>query len=99
MKILINTTPVGMSPDIDQCPVPGNILKKGMVVMDIIYNPLKTKLLGLAESMGCLTVDGLGMFMQQGAEQFRLWTGLKAPIDLMTSAVEEALGLQRSHNK
>ena len=90
-EILINTTPVGMSPDIDFCPVPENVLKPGMTVMDIIYNPKTTKLLHIASEMGCRTVDGLGMFIYQGAEQFRLWTGQEAPVDIMKKVVEEAL--------
>ncbi|MFC1868600.1 shikimate dehydrogenase [Thermodesulfobacteriota bacterium] len=90
--ILINTTPVGMAPKKDLSIVPENVLKKGMVVMDIIYNPLKTKFLSMAEAGGCLTVNGLGMFIHQGVEQFRLWTGIEAPIRTMTEAVKEALG-------
>jgi shikimate dehydrogenase len=96
-EILINTTPVGMSPHVDQCPVPEVVIKEGMVVMDIVYNPLKTKLIALAESKGCLTVDGLGMLIQQGMEQFRLWTGLEPPVDIMRSAVKEALDKNSQH--
>lgn len=87
--ILVNTTPVGMSPNIDVCPVPLDVLKPGMTVMDIIYNPRTTKLLRLASERGCQTVDGLGMFIYQGAEQFRLWTGKEAPVDIMKSVVEK----------
>ena len=90
-EIIINTTPVGMSPKVDFCPVPENVLKPGMTVMDIIYNPKKTKLLHIASERGCQTVDGLGMFIYQGAEQFKLWTGQKAPVDIMKKTVEEAL--------
>ena len=89
--ILINTTPVGMSPNVDFCPVPEEALKPGMTVMDIIYNPETTKFLKIASEKGCRTVDGLGMFIYQGAEQFRLWTGKEAPVDIMKKAVEEAL--------
>lgn len=89
--ILINTTPVGMYPGIDEIPVNAAVFKKGMCVMDIVYNPLETKFLRMAKSMGCLTIDGLGMFVHQGAEQFRLWTGLEPPIDVMTKAVEHRL--------
>jgi shikimate dehydrogenase len=89
--IVIQTTPVGMFPKTDQCPLPDSFLKRGMVVMDIIYNPLKTKLLSLADKQGCLTINGLGMFIQQGAEQFRLWTGRKPPVAVMTEAVRESL--------
>ena len=92
--ILVHTTPVGMSPRKGRCLVPENTLKKGMVVMDIVYNPLETKLLAMAGSRGCLTINGLGMFIRQGAEQFRLWTGLEAPVEIMYSAVKEALSGQ-----
>ncbi len=89
--LLIQTTPIGMTPDEEGCPIPEQILKKGMVVMDIIYNPLETRLLTMARARGCLTINGLGMFIYQGAEQFRLWTGLEAPVNAMTRAVKEAL--------
>jgi shikimate dehydrogenase len=91
--ILINTTSVGMSPYTDHCPVPEHILKKGMVVMDIIYNPLETKLLAIAKNKGCIPVSGLGMFVYQGAEQLRLWTGENPPVDEMEKAVSDALGI------
>jgi shikimate dehydrogenase len=91
-QILINTTPLGMTPNIDDMPVNKNSLKKEMVVMDTVYNPLKTRLLREAESIGCLTVDGLSMFVYQGALQFELWTGKKAPMDVMKKAVQEKLG-------
>lgn len=89
--ILVQTTPIGMYPAEDQCVVPSDVLKEGMVVMDIIYNPIKTKLLLEAERRGCKTIDGVSMFIYQGAEQFRLWTGLEAPMSAMTNAVIEAL--------
>ena len=63
-----------------------------MVVMDVIYNPFKTKLLATAEARGCLIINGLPMFIYQGAEQFRLWTGLDAPVDVMNDAVKDARG-------
>jgi shikimate dehydrogenase len=96
-EILINATPVGMSPHVDECPVPETVLKEGMVVMDIVYNPLKTKLIALAEAMGCQTFDGLGMLIQQGVEQFRLWTGLEPPVDIMRDAVKEELDKNSQH--
>ena len=91
--LLINTTPVGMAPRNDQCIVPEHALKPGMIVMDIIYNPLETKLLALAKAKGCVTINGLGMFIRQGVEQFRLWTGLDAPVEVMTATVKEALSI------
>jgi shikimate dehydrogenase len=89
--LLIQTTPVGMHPHEDRCIISTDVLSEGMVVMDIIYNPLETRLLKIARARGCLTINGLGMFIHQGAEQFRLWTGLEAPIRAMARAVEEAL--------
>ncbi len=91
MDILIHSTPVGMYPHDEQCLIPREILRKEMVVMDIIYNPLESTLLKRARSQGCLTIDGLGMFIHQGAEQFRLWTGLEAPVEIMRGEVEQAL--------
>ncbi len=89
--LLIQTTPVGMYPHDAQCIISPNALKEGMVVMDVIYNPLETRLLRMAEDQGCLVINGLDMLIHQGAEQFRLWTGIKAPVDNMTQAVKEAL--------
>jgi shikimate dehydrogenase len=89
--ILINATPVGMTPEKELCLVPEETIKDGMVVMDIVYNPIETKLLAMARLRGCLTVSGLAMFIYQGAEQFRLWTGLEPPIEVMTAAAEKAL--------
>ncbi len=93
--LLIQTTPVGMYPHGEQCIISPDLLKEGMVVMDIIYNPMETSLLRIAKERGCMTVNGLAMFIYQGAEQFRLWTGLEAPIRAMTRAVRQALS--RSH--
>jgi shikimate dehydrogenase len=91
-EILINTTPVGMHPETDACPIPQNDLSKEMVVMDIVYNPIQTRLLKAAEAKKCRTVNGVSMFVFQGAQQFELWTGQKAPVEVMHNAVMEALG-------
>ena len=89
--ILINTTSIGMFPNVDQTPVPKNILKEGMIVFDAVYNPIETRLLQDAKENGCHTVNGLSMFINQAAEQFRLWTDIDAPIELMTKVVKEML--------
>jgi shikimate dehydrogenase len=89
--ILIQTTPVGMWPHVDQCLVPERILKHGMVVMDIVYRPSETRLLRMAKKRGCTTINGLRMLIHQGAEQFRLWTGMNPPVAIMNTAVKEAL--------
>ena len=90
--ILINTTPLGMKPNVDSIPVEKKYLNKGMIVMDIVYNPFKTRLLKVAQDLGCTTIDGASMFVFQGACQFELWTGKKAPVDFMRKTVLEALG-------
>ena len=91
VDLLIQTTSVGMRPHDKESIVSSDALNPGTVVMDIVYNPIETKLLSIAKGRGCVTVNGLGMFIRQGAEQFRLWTGLEAPVEAMRSAVEKAL--------
>ncbi len=88
---LINTTSVGMYPRIHRSPVPAPALVNYQMVVDVIYNPLKTKLLLDAETQGCKTISGLEMFARQGAEQLKLWTGREAPLALMRKTVRERL--------
>ena len=90
-EILINTTPVGMHPETDATPIPKEELSKEMVVMDIVYNPLDTRLLKEAAAKKCRTINGVAMFVFQGVHQFELWTGQKAPVDVMQNSVLEAL--------
>jgi len=89
--ILINTTPIGMTPKTGASPIPAAALDRKMMVMDIVYNPLRTRLLQDAEAIGCPTIDGTTMFANQGAFQFELWTGRTAPVDIMRNAVLGAL--------
>jgi len=81
--IMVNATSVGMSPHIDESPVPARLLRPGMVVFDIVYNPLKTWLATEAAQAGAETVMGLDMLVWQGALSFEMWTGKKAPVNLM----------------
>jgi len=90
--IVVNATSVGMSPNIGETPIPAKLLKPGLIVFDIVYNPIKTRLLREAEAAGAKTISGVDMLVWQGALAFELWTGLKAPAKLMR---EEAIkGLQ-----
>ncbi len=91
IHVLINTTPLGMVPDINDSPVPEELLKPEMVVMDIIYNPLETMLLKMAKRRHCIIIPGIEMFLQQGVEQFRLWTGVEPPLAIMRTVVLKAL--------
>jgi len=84
---LINTTPIGMAPDRKKSPLPREIMGRFPWVMDCIYNPLKTQLLKDAEVAGCMAINGLGMFVHQGAEQIRIWTGKEPPVELMREVV------------
>jgi len=81
--VLVNATSVGMVPDTDKIPVPAELLGGFNVVMDIVYAPLETRLLREAKTAGCAVIDGLAMLLYQGAEQFRLWTGQEAPLEVM----------------
>jgi len=89
--ILVNATSVGMSPDINETPLPSNLLKPGLIVVDIVYNPIKTRLLREAEEAGTETVSGVDMFVWQGVLAFEIWTGVKAPIELMRAEVIKGL--------
>jgi shikimate dehydrogenase len=88
---LINTTPVGMTPDEGKTPIRRGDLSRFRVVMDVIYNPLRTRLLREAGEAGCHVVNGLGMFIHQGAEQIRIWTGQEPPVALMRQVVRKQL--------
>ncbi|MCX7981621.1 MAG: shikimate dehydrogenase [Syntrophales bacterium] len=89
--MIVNTTPVGMYPHTDETPVDASHLSRFNLVVDIIYHPVETKLIRLAHHAGLKTLSGVDMFIYQGAEQFRLWTGLEPPIEVMHQAVMEAL--------
>jgi shikimate dehydrogenase len=89
--VIIHATSVGIYPRDEDCIIPLKALKEGMVVMDVVYNPLETRLLREAKLRGCQTISGLAMFIHQGAEQYRLWTGYDPPFDSMAGAVKEAL--------
>ena len=90
--ILVNATSVGMSPNDDFSTVPAELLKPGLVVTDIVYNPVQTRLLREAVTIGATTVAGIDMLIWQGALAFEKWTGRKAPFDLMKKVVLEGLG-------
>jgi shikimate dehydrogenase len=89
---LIQTTPVGMFPKTGLSPLTGEELGRFPYVMDMIYNPVMTRLLREAKAAGCAVRSGVGMFVHQGAEQIRLWTGMEPPRGLMRQVVLERLG-------
>ncbi len=89
--ILVNATPLGMTPDIEDTPVSGEYLKAGLTIFDIIYNPIETRLTREAKAAGLKTISGLEMLVMQGALAFEIWTGKKAPIALMEKEALKAL--------
>jgi 3-dehydroquinate dehydratase/shikimate dehydrogenase len=88
--VFINTTPVGMHPDVDESPLGERLPKFSpeTLVFDTIYNPSRTKLLRQAEQAGARTVGGAAMFIRQAAKQFEIWTNVPAPVDVMRRAFE-----------
>lgn len=87
-QVLIHCTPLGMHPKVDHTCVPQSLLKPHLTVMDIVYNPRETYLLREAKEVGCSTIPGLEMFLNQAVAQFELWTGQKAPTNVMREILE-----------
>jgi len=85
--MIVNTTSVGMGASSNETPIPRQVLRRGALVYDIVYNPLKTKLISEAASAGCVTISGAEMLAWQGALAFEKWTARKAPIELMKREV------------
>jgi shikimate dehydrogenase len=84
--VLINATNVGMRPNNKLSIIDSNLLTSDLTVMDIVYNPVDTKLLTDAKTAGAKTINGIDMLIHQGAASFELWTGMKAPIEVMKLA-------------
>ncbi len=96
--LLINCTPVGQFPHEGETPVPMDQLT-GRYVYDLVYNPPATRLQQEAASVGCLTLGGLEMLVAQAQEQFRWWTGVRAPVGVMREAAIKRLAeLSRDEN-
>ncbi|AYK07222.1 shikimate dehydrogenase [Brevibacillus halotolerans] len=89
--LLINTTSIGMYPHIHEMPVDRKCLRPDLIVSDLIYNPLETQLLQCAKEIGATHHSGLGMFINQGALAYELWTGEAAPTDKMREIVLQHL--------
>jgi shikimate dehydrogenase len=94
--LIVNCTSVGMrhSPTEGSSPIPGHLINRGHWVSDVVYNPLETELLRQAREAGATVVAGLDMLVYQAAEAIELWTGQRAPVDVMREAAMVALGLK-----
>lgn len=92
VSLIVNTTPVGMSPNIDQSPWRENVPFPAHAAMyDLVYNPGETKLVLDARSYGLQATTGLGMLIEQAVFSFNIWTGQIPPRDIMRTAVEQSL--------
>ncbi|MBY8990481.1 MAG: shikimate dehydrogenase [Candidatus Lokiarchaeota archaeon] len=91
--ILINATPIGMYPKVDETPIPKELLHDDLFVFDVVYNPLETRLMKEAAEIGCETLGGLDMLVNQGIVAFEWWLNKKPSKDLMKNKIIEFLGL------
>jgi shikimate dehydrogenase len=89
LQLIVNTTPLGMTPNVDQSPLPENIsLPKHEMIYDLVYNPRETKLIRDAHAQGLQATTGLGMLIEQAALGFELWTGQKLSSEIFRKAVQ-----------
>ena len=97
-ELLVNATPVGMHPKTDRSPLDGMDIKlnSNLFVFDCVYNPLETKLLKDAKNVGCKTLEGINMLVNQGAAAFEWWTGQKPNSNLMKEAAIKKLNIKKS---
>jgi len=94
--LLVNTTSVGMAPRVAEMPpVPAAAFHPGLLVYDLIYNPLETRLLRIAREQGARGCHGAGMLAHQGALALELWTGCPAPADRMEQVILESLSARK----
>lgn len=92
--LVVNTTPLGMSPDEDSCAWPEGVpLPAGAFVYDLVYNPPRPRLLQMAAAAQQPHANGLGMLLRQGAQAFQLWTGREPDLAVMAAAVRAEAGL------
>jgi shikimate dehydrogenase len=91
---IINATPLGLHRG-DPMPVSRDLVREGHLVCDLVYNPPITPLLKAAASRGALTLSGIGMLLYQGVIAFEVWTGKKAPIEIMRRALVRQMGVRR----
>jgi shikimate dehydrogenase len=94
-QLLVNCTPIGMrhSPQEQDLPLPADLIPAGVLVFDVVANPLETRLMAEAKKRGARTLGGLSMLVYQGAHSFELWTGVEAPVAVMFAAARRAMGL------
>jgi shikimate dehydrogenase len=89
--LVINTTSVGMHPNVGNMPIDSKCLHSGLLVSDLVYNPRETALLHAANERGAMIHHGVGMLIYQAAIAIELWTGKIAPVHVMRKALEESM--------
>ncbi len=97
-NLLVNTTPVGMSPQVDRSPVEPELFDKlppNSIAYDLIYTPNPTQFLKFAWERGATAISGLEMLVRQGAIALELWTGQEVPVEVMRQRLQQHLGLDR----
>ena len=85
--LVVNTTSVGMAPNVDASPLAEDVIDPNAILYDTVFNPLKTKLMEQFESAGAAAIGGLDMLVHQGARSFEIWTGVTPPADVMKNAI------------
>ncbi|BAP17915.1 shikimate dehydrogenase [cyanobacterium endosymbiont of Epithemia turgida] len=96
-ELLINTTPIGMFPNINDSPMESILfarMPENAIVYDLIYTPNPTQFLKNAQQQGLITIDGLEMLIQQGAVALQFWLQKTVPVDVMTQSLQDYLNLQ-----
>lgn len=95
-RVIVQSTSLGMrhGPDEGANPVPGDLMHPGQVAFDLVYVPEETPFLRAAAKAGARPAGGLAMLVHQGAEAFRLWTGVQPPLDVMFEAARAALAVR-----
>ena len=94
--VLINCTPVGMHPNVDESPYDKHYLRPSMIVFDVVYNPENTLLVKEARNRNCTVVTGVDMFVRQACLQFKLFTGQDGPAELMREVIRRAIGAAKN---
>jgi 3-dehydroquinate dehydratase/shikimate dehydrogenase len=90
--MLVNCTPVGMHPNVNESPYDTDYLNRAMIVFDAVYNPEQTLLVKDARKKECAVVTGVDMFVRQAAHQFTLFNAADAPVELMRDLVRKSIG-------
>ena len=91
VDIVINCTPVGMTPNTDQMPLHVSFLKPGLTVFDTVYTPENTMLVREARERQCHILTGVDLFVRQAARQFELFTGITPDLDQMRELLRKAM--------